>query len=1071
MQFKRSIPVTLMLLSVCLSGFPQETGMPFIRNYSPGEYRASQQNWAIVQDERGIMYFGNNNGLLEFDGVTWRLIQLPGVRSMAIDSTGKIFAGLENDFGYLQPDNSGSYIYHSLKEKLPQKDRDITTVFRVFITRGSIIFQTSDKLFLYKDDNFKVLPTLYSYHLAFTVNDRYYVREPGKGVFTLQNDSLFFVEGSERFATERIYSMLPFGKNEILIATRTQGILTYSPENLEGFKKPDNFKEVDLFLSSNPVYCGTILKNGDYVLGAATGGMIVFDSDGRIKSRYNKSTGLQDNTILWLFDDSNGQLWAALDNGISLIQNNLPFRYFTEQKGLNGSPLTLAYFRNHLYVGTGQYLHIQDKNGIFRQIKGSENQNFCLAEAQGKLLLAQYMGIFEVKDDKVYPLENTPEVTGLSFCTIPGKPRYLLAGTGEGLLLLEFDNSSWKVKRKIKGFNKSGYLVAIDKLGNAWFSTLVEMYKLNLSNALDSITSSRQYKMSDGLPSDYALPFKLKQEEIVFGTDNGIYRYLPGNDCFEPHPDFKMLTGKMLSFIQLDNGDIWFDEQLEYGNYEKGFLKFADGKYSFFKTPFYKFNTMSCAESPFNLCKSPDGTIFFGTNMGLIKYTPGIESESNRRFSTLIRMVLSRDSLLFGGEHPSLQEVAKLGGNSLPYRLNDLTFHFAATFFEDSEKNLYSYRLIGLDTSWSEWTADHKKEYTNLREGRYIFEVKSKNQYQDVGSTSAYSFAILAPWYRTWWASLLYIIFSLLFIWSIVRFNIRRLVKQKKELEGIVASRTQEVVEQKKKIENAHEEITASINYARYIQSSLLPKAEELESCLGDYFILHKPVEIVSGDFYWVSEKEGKKIVAAVDCTGHGVPGAFMSMLGITLLDEIVNKESVTAPGLILDRLREEITASLKQKGKRGEQKDGMDISVCCIDANNKKMQFAGANQIMYLIRESLAGEIGIIYQVPYREAQLAEIRGNPMPVGISDEMGNFTTHEINLVNGDIFYLFTDGFPDQFGGSNHKKFSYKRFRDLLLTQNGEKMADQKSILEKALEDWMGNENQTDDILVIGFRIH
>jgi serine phosphatase RsbU (regulator of sigma subunit) len=279
------------------------------------------------------------------------------------------------------------------------------------------------------------------------------------------------------------------------------------------------------------------------------------------------------------------------------------------------------------------------------------------------------------------------------------------------------------------------------------------------------------------------------------------------------------------------------------------------------------------------------------------------------------------------------------------------------------------------------------------------------------------------------------------------------------------------VKSQKNQIEMAHEQITASINYAKYIQSSVLPKADELESCLGEHFILHKPAEIISGDFYWVSEIGNKAIIAAADCTGHGVPGAFMSMLGITLLNEIVNKDSVTNPGVILDRLRKEVTDSLKQTGERWEQKDGMDIALCTIDRENMKLQFAGAINPLYLIRNSIIEEVAITDNESAGENRLIEIKGDTMPIGITDEMENFTSHEIDIQKGDIYYLFTDGFPDQFGGPNHKKFSYKQFREQLIKNKTTTMTDQKLILEKVFYEWMGNNNQTDDILVIGFKIN
>jgi serine phosphatase RsbU (regulator of sigma subunit) len=295
--------------------------------------------------------------------------------------------------------------------------------------------------------------------------------------------------------------------------------------------------------------------------------------------------------------------------------------------------------------------------------------------------------------------------------------------------------------------------------------------------------------------------------------------------------------------------------------------------------------------------------------------------------------------------------------------------------------------------------------------------------------------------------------------------------KVNRELADKVKERTLEIEKQRDHIEKINIDITDSINYAKYIQSSILPKAEKLGSYLGEYFVLYKPKDIVSGDFYWISNTDNKIIIAAADSTGHGVPGAFMSMLGIAFLNEIVNKEYITHPGVILRRLRKEVIHSLQQKGERGEQKDGMDIALCTLDRENMKLQFAGANNPLYLIRKSNLEEVGVLRSELIGDYRLYEIKGDPMPIGINDKMDSFTFHEIDIYKGDSFYLFTDGFPDQFGGRDNRKFGYRQFRELLLKSNSIAMPEQKAVFEKILIDWMGNNNQIDDILLIGFRIN
>ena len=301
--------------------------------------------------------------------------------------------------------------------------------------------------------------------------------------------------------------------------------------------------------------------------------------------------------------------------------------------------------------------------------------------------------------------------------------------------------------------------------------------------------------------------------------------------------------------------------------------------------------------------------------------------------------------------------------------------------------------------------------------------------------------------------------------------------KVNRELADKVRERTIEleqqrdiVISQKDHIERINTEITDSIRYAKYIQSSILPKSDLLDSYLGEHFVLFRPKDIVSGDFYWTSKIDNITIIAAADCTGHGVPGAFMSMLGTALLNEIINKEYITHPGVILRRLRKEVINSLQQKGERGEQKDGMDIALCSLDLENMKLQFAGANNPLYLVRKSNLEKAGELRCELPGVGRLYEIKGDMMPIGIYDRMENFTLHEIDICNGDSIYLFSDGFPDQFGGTDKKKFGYRQFREHLLKNNPASMADQKKMLEKSLTEWMRDSNQIDDILVIGFRV-
>ena len=815
--------ITAILFLVVLNGIAQDASVPFIRNYKANEYKASQQSWAIAQDKRGIMYFGNNDGLLEFDGVNWRRIRLPGVRSIVVDTSGRIYTGLENDIGYLDPDKNGNYHYFSLKAKIPEPYKNITTILQAQELNGKIIFQSNHNTYIYQDGTIKVIPEQGVAVRSFVVNNSLYLWEEGKGLFRIENNSRIFVEGSGILANLIARYIFPYGDQQFLIITFYGGIYMYSPNHPGQFYKPAELSDVDNFLSGNRAYCGTILPNGDFAVGTSTAGIIIFDRYGKIKNTYNTDKGLQENSIYYLLTDKSNQLWAATDNGISLIQNNLPFRLYTGKNGLKGTPMCLKIFDGHLYAGTAQGLFIRNQMGDFEFIPGTEGQVFDLYDNGVSLLMANSQsGIFEIRGNRATQVPGTSHISALWIEPLKNKPGQVLVGFGDGLAVVENKNAPWRLKHLVKGFNESCYGCVEDNEGNIWTSNNVDLFKLRLNGAMDSVISSRQFSISQGLPSTIINVVKMNSGEVVFAAENGIYLYQADKDRFVLHPDFPMIKGFADPFLPLKNGEIWFEEALPGGVYEKGLLKSADGKYIAFKIPFYKFSDLNSAGNQPDACMDADGTIWFGTNTGLMQYNPTLKLLNDKPFNTLIRKVVSRDNVLFGGALSSNSEFLNIHGARIPWGLNDVILHFAATFYEDPENNLYSYRLVGADTTWSAWVNDHKKEYTNLPEGSYRFEVRSKNEYQVTGSTASYSFTILAPWYRTWWAYLCYVITAVLVFYLLLHFRTRQLRKKSQALGKVVEQRTAQIQEQKNNVEQLSligRDITSSLSIENIIHT------------------------------------------------------------------------------------------------------------------------------------------------------------------------------------------------------------------------------------------------------------
>jgi serine phosphatase RsbU (regulator of sigma subunit) len=405
---------------------------------------------------------------------------------------------------------------------------------------------------------------------------------------------------------------------------------------------------------------------------------------------------------------------------------------------------------------------------------------------------------------------------------------------------------------------------------------------------------------------------------------------------------------------------------------------------------------------------------------------------------------------------------------SLPYNNNYLTFAFAGVHLQSKTHVRYQYKLEGLDNEWSAITKNTEAVYGNLPAGNYSFKVKSMNQSGVWSAPTEYNFEVRPPWWATWWFRIL---LAALIISSAIFYIKRREYKlrlEKEMLEKTVELRTKEVVEEKRIverqknvveaqkhiIEEKHKEITDSINYAERIQKSFLATRELLNENLKDHFVYFQPKDVVSGDFYWASKlNNGQFALATAASTGHGVPGAIMSLLNITSLEKAI--EHQTSPSAILNETRKIIIDRLKKDGSPEGGKDGMDCSLISFDFPKNKLTYAAANNSVWIVREN----------------ELIELDPDKMPVGKHDkDTVPFTQREFEVQKGDVIYTLTDGLPDQFGGPKGKKYMYKRLKEYLISISKEPMDTQKQKLQDELNSWKGNLEQVDDVTVIGVRI-
>jgi len=588
-----------------------------------------------------------------------------------------------------------------------------------------------------------------------------------------------------------------------------------------------------------------------------------------------------------------------------------------------------------------------------------------------------------------------------------------------------------------------------DKQGNIWFAVIPKLYKYDRkTNKTESINLSKNTEIGNCYTTAD------NDNNIWVYSDNGLFRVDKKTKEVRIFTnDDGLADNNINGFFDDKHKSIWITSP-------KGITRF-DKKTEVFENltaDFYNSNFTCISEA--NLSKY--GEVLFFTNRGFYSFSPDSINHNKPKLA-ITRLLISDKEVHLDTE---------MGELKLAYKDNSITFEFASLDFTDPASNQYAYMLEGFNKEWQFCDANNRKAvYTNLDPKTYVFKLKGSNN-DNLWNEEGLSLTIVIkpPFYRTVWFYVLCVISAFWLVILIIKWRERTLQKEKRILEQKVEERTIEIekskeeLKQQRDIATMHRDqiaaqnknITDSIHYASRIQSAILPPLELIERILPEFFVLYKPRDIVSGDFYWMLEKDSKIIIAAADCTGHGVPGAFMSMLGIAFLNEIVNKKEIYHPNDILNELKNNVIKSLHQTGRDNEAKDGMDIALCTIDLDKMILEFAGAYNPLILIRNG----------------ELIQIKADHMPIGIhSFATTSFTNNEYPIQKNDTLYLFSDGYVDQFGGPQQRKFMIKNFKNYLLSIQDKGMSEQKELLDQNIKDWMGETDQIDDILVIGVRIN
>ena len=755
------------------------TGAPLIRNYPPGEYGAHNQNWAIAQDQRGVMYFGNSRGLLEYDGVSWRLIQTERksiVLSMAINTEGRIFAGGYGEIGYFAPDSARQLQFVSLVPRLDEQYHDFKEVWRTWVTPSGVFFVTFKYIFRWDGRKMHIWQAQTAFQYSFWVNDQLYVEQIGLGLMQIDSDSLHMAPDGEKLANMRITAMEPFDnkrKKSVLITSLNQGIFLYDGLSIEHFST-----NIDSLLINSKISCATTLANGQYAFGTMLGGVIVIDAAGKLRQRIHKSNGLLDDSVLHLYEDRQGALWIGMQIGIARAETGSPHSYFGERDGIEGSIWEIVRHEGGLYFATIMGLYYLDERpgtspgaGQFKRVSGVSPQCWSVLPFGQTLLASTFEGVYEIEGTRG---RRILEGTVFSLHRSQQDSNRVFAGMGHGVKSLYYNKGQWKEEGRLEGMDQQVRHFYETPDGKLWLTDYFNgLLLVDFSKGYTRQPSILRYDTLHGLPP--------ADRVIAFPTDNGLrFATLQGVFLFDESrqrffPDTTLVQGldndkiALFSVSRDRQGNLWM---LADDNAQSGIaIHRAEGVYVWEQTPFLRI-----AELPVSAVY-PDplqeDITWIGGSAQVVRYDGAVPSQSDRDYPTLLRQIIANeDSLLYGGTGPA-------PGNNirLAYGLNSLRFRYAAPSFDDERKNEYQLLLEGYDEQWSNWSTETYKDYTRIPPGNYRFLVRARNIYHHIGETAVCEFEILPPFYRTWWAYLLYVLFLAVGIFRLWQYGVQRIQK------------------------------------------------------------------------------------------------------------------------------------------------------------------------------------------------------------------------------------------------------------------------------------------------------
>lgn len=1073
-----------------------QTIFPEAKIYTVNEGLSQSRINTIIQDSRGFIWVGTEDGLNRYDGYNFNR-----------------YTHLPNDTNSL----SSNYINAICEDK--------DGILWIATNRGLNSFDVRSGKFT----SFQYTPGKSGSISDNVVLNVYIDEEKNIWVKTLKSLDLFDAATNVFRSFTHFYDLFKFSSGNIPYPIHEDKVgrlwvgskdgLNYFDRDLQLFNRFTNFDYNPTSISNNEIRAIYEDKDGSLWIGTSNG-LNAFNASRKDFKHYFPNPDLKNkinaNKINVLFEDNTGRFWVGTGDGLflfnkingvftkindqhhisfntpvySIIQDQSGLLWFGTHKGLikantrktkfklyNSSESPLYSFSAHevnvieavdndiFWIGTkdaglnllNRKLNTVKNYDFSRNGVDDDNIIHCIYRVDDqKILLGTDNGvsIFNPESGTLSYLDNT--ISGsealvqnrVNYITRDAKGKFWVA-TYHGLYKLDLEN------RQVKSFlnnpednksllNNTIYSLAAEPDGKLWIGTDNGLDCMNIESEkfthYNTVVSGKQFLSSNTV---YCLKFD-KSGILWVGTASGLNRVNIKNKSVTVISEKEGLSDDLIYAILIDKKqNVWVSTNRGLNSINAHDLKVRsfdvfDGLQD------YEFNHNAA-------CTTKNGELFFGGVAGFNSFYPDSLVRNNYIppiVITTVEIITSQGERKI--QNPSSVKIV------IPYRTHVFTINFAALDFTYSEKNNYAYKFYSdTEKDWINIGRKHFATFSNLQPGDYHFKVKGSNN-DMVWNQEGLSLTIRveSPFWLKTEAYYMYSFAILITLFALYRYrtyNLRRTNRILKEKE--LASH--KIDRQREQLALKNRNITDSINYAKRIQEALMPSEKTFKKIIPESFVLHQPKDIVSGDFFWISEQGNKVYVAAVDCTGHGVPGAFMSIIGFELFRKITHSQGIDDPSQILNILNREFEEIFKDVDN-DKLRDGMDIAFCVIDKSTRVLEFSGAVNPIYLIRDN----------------KITEIRGSRFSVGLEDQVEQeqaFENKQIVLHEDDVIYLFSDGYADQFGGPEGKKFKYRRFRHLLLTIHQYPMDDQQRLLEERINLWKGSLEQVDDILVIGFR--